>query len=133
MPPWRLAERTPLNDGNSRLRTTSCSEEPEAQSFQIYAALRTPAPLTDDHLASLNRSLRPADESLCLWRDEKNESVLRLSVDLESHDYQEALREGLVIAQEAVQLVGPGSTVLELVAVTEEGQSRYTAQPGQRG
>lgn len=98
--------------------------------YAIYAALLSSQTSVEDVAASLSETLRPGDESICVWRNEKDATVVRVSSEQLASVLDEALREGLRLAQEAAPLLGPGAAVLEVVAMDDEGQLRWT--PPQR-
>jgi hypothetical protein len=94
----------------------------------LYVALRADAPLDDATVGTLAGVLRPDDDELCLWRDEQTATLLRVTVDCVAADLDAALELGHALAAETVAL-GPGLTVEEVVAMTDEEQVVWRARP----
>ncbi len=97
-------------------------------SFTLYVALRAVRPLDDATVAAVAGALRPDDEELCLWRDEENAELLRVTVDCVAADLESALELGHQLAAETGAL-GPGLAVEEVVAMTDEEQLVWRARP----
>jgi hypothetical protein len=97
-------------------------------SFTLYVALRAARPLDDATVAALAGALRPDDEGLCIWRDEADPGLLRVTVDGVAADLEGALELGHRLAAET-EALGPGLTVEEVVAMTDEEQLVWRARP----
>jgi hypothetical protein len=97
-------------------------------SFTLYVALRAGAPLDDAAVDAVAGVLRPDDDDLCIWRDEQNSTLLRVSVDCVAADFDSAVELGQALAAETVAL-GRGLTVEEIVAMTDEQQLVWRARP----
>jgi hypothetical protein len=97
-------------------------------SFTLYVALRAAGPLDDATVAAVAGALRPDDEELCIWRDEQDAELLRVSVDCVAADLEDALELGHGLAAETGAL-GPGLAVEEVVAMTDEQQLVWRARP----
>ncbi len=93
--------------------------------FAIYVALRAESPLDGPSLEIVERGLRPDDEEMCVWRDEQDDFVLRLSTDVRAEDYEAAADAGRVIAAEALRLAPVPARVQEVVSMTEQGQFEW--------
>ena len=63
-----------------------------------------------------------------MWRDEQNSELLRVTVDCVAADLEHALELGHQLAAETAAL-GPGLTVEEVVAMTDEEQLVWRARP----
>ena len=73
---------------------------------------------------ALNRVFRPEDESVCVWINKRAPAVLQISFDVEADDYAAAIQHGLFELRGAASPAGLPGRVIEMVAVTEEGQAR---------
>jgi hypothetical protein len=97
-------------------------------SVTLYVALRAARPLDDAAVAAVAGALRPDAEELRMWRDEQNSELLRVTVDCLAADLEHALELGHQLAAETAAL-GPGLTVEEVVAMTDEEQLVWRARP----
>jgi hypothetical protein len=97
-------------------------------SFTLYVALRAARPLDDATVAAAAGALRPDAEALRIWRDEQDAELLRVTVDCVAADFEHALELGHQLAAETGE-VGPGLTVEEVVAMTDEQQLVWRARP----
>jgi len=96
--------------------------------FSLYVALRAERPLDENALDELSLVLRPDDER-CMWRDERDGALLRMSVDCSAGDLETALDSGHDLAQEAVDLSSFALTVEEVAAMDDERQLVWRARP----
>jgi hypothetical protein len=97
--------------------------------FALYVALRAERPLDDAGLGALALVLRPEDDGRCMWRDESDGALLRVSVDCSAGDLERALDLGHDLAQEAVDLSTFALTVEEVAAMDDERQLVWRARP----
>jgi hypothetical protein len=78
---------------------------------------------------AFNQVFRPNDELACVRVDQKLPGVLRVSFDLDAGDYDDVIIRGLEELRKAATSAGlPGSPV-HIVAMTDEGQARWTRGP----
>jgi hypothetical protein len=61
------------------------------ETFVAYAKWRAVEPVTEPALEEVSGSFRPDDESVCLWIDERDASVLVVSVDVSAETIETAL------------------------------------------
>jgi hypothetical protein len=97
--------------------------------FTLYVAVRTDTRVDDDAVATAAASLRPDDEELCIWRDAQDSTVLRLSTDCTATDLDGALELGHALAAEALAASPFRGSVEEVVAMADEEQLVWRAQP----
>jgi hypothetical protein len=96
------------------------------ETFAIYADWRCTGAVHEDALATISSGFRPDDEGVCLWIDEKDPALLKLSLDVVAEDYEEAGRMGRRLAHEAVALAHLPGELIALSACTEEGQAVWS-------
>ena len=73
--------------------------------------------------------LRPDDEDLCIWRDDADPTLVRVSTDRPADDLDAALALGRELAAETVALSPVGAAVEEVVAMDDEQQLVWRAKP----
>jgi hypothetical protein len=94
----------------------------------LAVSVRFDAVPGDDVVDMLRSRLRPGDDDLMVWRD-ADPTVLRLATDCPAPDLEEALARGLQLADDAVAVGGRGGAVLEVVAMDDEQQLVWRAEP----
>jgi hypothetical protein len=72
-------------------------------------------------------AFRPTNEQTCVWVDDDNPSVLRIEFDVEGHDYEHAIEEALRQVRLGASKAGITGHVAQVVAMTENGQARWSA------
>jgi hypothetical protein len=97
--------------------------------FTLYVALRAEAPLDDAVVAAVAGVLRPEDEWLCIWRDEDDGALLRVSVDGVADDLEAALDLGRDLAEETAAASPLPTEIEEVVAMDDERQVVWRAKP----
>jgi hypothetical protein len=96
--------------------------------FSLAVSVRFDAVPGDDLVDALTAALRPGDDDLMVWRD-ADPAVLRLSADCAAADLEGAVAVGLELADDALVLSGPGGAVQEVVAMDDERQLVWRAEP----
>ena len=97
--------------------------------FTLYVAVRATRALDDDAVEAVASRLRPHDEGLCIWRDDADPTLLRVSIDSPAVDLDGALGLGRDLADETVGLSPSGAAVVEVVAMDDERQLVWRAEP----
>ena len=97
--------------------------------FSLYVALRAEQPLDEAALDDLSLVLRPEDDERCMWRDENDGALLRVSVECSAGDLEAALDLGHDLANEALDLSSVALTVEEVAAMDDEQQLVWRAKP----
>ena len=96
--------------------------------FTVLVALRfDPAP-AEDAVDGLLAALRPRDDDLRVWRD-TDPRVVRLSTERAAPDLEAAVLLGQDLAEEALAASGSAGSVLEVVAMSDEHQRVWRAEP----
>jgi hypothetical protein len=96
--------------------------------FTLAVSVRfDPAP-GDDVVDSLSATLRPGEDDLLVWRD-ADAAVLRLSTDCLAADLDGAVALGLALGDDALALSRHSGLVQEVVAMDDERQLVWRAQP----
>jgi hypothetical protein len=96
--------------------------------LSLAVSVRFDAVPGDDVVDLLSTTLRPGDDDLIVWRD-ADPTVLRLATDCPAVDLEEAVARGLELADDAVAVSGRGGAVLEVVAMDDERQLVWRAEP----
>jgi hypothetical protein len=73
--------------------------------------------------------LRPDGEELCLWRDDADPTLVRVSIDCAADDLDGALALGRDLADEVVTLSPVDAAVDEVVAMDDVHQLVWRARP----
>ncbi len=76
----------------------------------------------------VSRGLRPTDEGMCVWRESADETVLQVSTLARSDDPQSALSLARILADEVMTLCPPGSTLVEVEALSDEESFVWTPE-----
>jgi hypothetical protein len=97
--------------------------------YALYVALRAERPLDEAAVDDLAVVLRPEDDERCMWRDERDDALLRVSVDCSAGDLEAALDLGHDLAEEAVDLSSFALAVEEVLAMDDEQQLVWRAKP----
>ena len=97
--------------------------------FTLYVALRADQPLDDDALDALALVVRPDDDERCMWRDEQDGALLRMSVDCSAADLDAALDLGHDLAEEAVDASSFPLAVEEVAAMDDDRQLVWRREP----
>ena len=97
--------------------------------FTRYVALRADRPLDDAAVAAVADDLRPEDEELCIWRDEQDGALLRVSVEGVADDLEAALDLGRALAEETAVASRFPTETEEIVAMDDEQQLVWRAKP----
>ena len=100
-------------------------DTPRVPEYMVSAAIRALSSVPEPIYAVVSGALRREDEALCIWIDEQDNSVLRVSTDVLSEDVAAALDNGRKLAQEAVTLLAIAADVEEVVAETEDDEQQY--------
>lgn len=95
----------------------------------MYAVLRSAQALDDAAVEVVGRALGPDREELSVWRDGQDPTVLRVSTDLEADDGEGALDAGHALARRALAVCPFAGSVEEVVAMTDEDQLVWRAEP----
>jgi hypothetical protein len=96
--------------------------------FTLAVSVRFDRAPDDDVVDALGSTLRPGDDGLLVWRD-TDPAVLRLSVECSAADPDGAVAAGLALADDAVGLSRSAGTALEVVAMDDERQLVWRAEP----
>jgi hypothetical protein len=112
-----------------RARIQLCRRLAAVDAFTLFVVLRSEHPVDDAAVAFVSRALRPGDEELCIWRDAEDSTVVRVSAECGAPDFEGALDAGHALAQEARALCPFAASVDEVVAMTDEEQLVWRAEP----
>lgn len=96
-------------------------------SFTVYAYWHS---TTDDPNALLEtfaHVLEPTDTDRCVWVDERRPAVVQMSFDIDAEDYEPAIEQARLLLSEGAAVNGFPGVLSEVVAMTEEGQLRWSA------
>jgi hypothetical protein len=72
-----------------------------------------------------NSAFRPADEYVCAWVPEEEPATVRIEFDVDAADYDSATRRAIREVESAASKSGLPGEVVEVVAMTEDGQVRW--------
>ncbi len=98
--------------------------------FTLYVVVRAGRALDDAAVAALGGVLRPDDEDLCIWRDDADPTLVRVSTDRPADDLHGALALGRDLAAEMAAALSPvDAAVEEVVAMDDEQQLVWRAKP----
>ena len=97
--------------------------------FTLYAVVRAARALDDAAVAAVADDLRPEDEELCIWRDEQDGALLRVSVEGVADDLEAALDLGRALAEETAVASRFPTETEEIVAMDDEQQLVWRAKP----
>jgi hypothetical protein len=96
--------------------------------FTVLVSLRfDTAPVADD-VDRLREALQPRDEDLRLWQD-GDPRVVRMTTERAAPDLEAAVFLGHDLAEEALELSGVAGSALEIVAMSDEHQRIWRAEP----
>jgi hypothetical protein len=87
--------------------------------FTVLVSLRFETAPGEDAVEGLRAALRPRDDALRLWQD-TDPRVVRMTTDRAAPDLE---------AAEALELSGSPGSALEVVAMTDEQQRVWRAEP----
>jgi hypothetical protein len=96
--------------------------------FTLAVSVRLDAVPGDEVVGALTTTLRPGDDDLLVWRD-ADPAVLRLSTDCSASDLEGAVALGLELADDALALCRRPGAVGEVVAMDDERQLVWRAEP----
>jgi hypothetical protein len=96
--------------------------------FTLLVALRFDTTPGEDAVDGLRAALRPRDDALLLWQD-TDPRVVRMTTDRVAPDLGAAVFLGHDLAEEALELSGSAGSALEVVAMTDEHQRVWRAEP----
>lgn len=97
--------------------------------FTLYAVVRAARALDDAAVSAWGGLLWPDDEDLCIWRDDADPTLVRVSTDRPADDLHAALALGRDLAAETVALSPVDAAVEEVVAMDDEQQLVWRAKP----
>jgi hypothetical protein len=97
--------------------------------YALYVALRAERPLDEAAVDDLAVVLRPEDDERCMWRDERDGALLRVSVDCVAGDLEAALDLGHDLAEEITVASRFPIAAEEVVAMDDEQQLVWRAKP----
>ncbi|MCW2506150.1 MAG: hypothetical protein JWO79_4434 [Actinomycetia bacterium] len=86
------------------------------ETFVVYANWQASAPFGEDTLAEISRQFRPDDEDTCIWIDERNDSILRICIDIEAADEAELNHLAEAAITEAARTVALPGHIGDLTA-----------------
>jgi hypothetical protein len=92
------------------------------ETFTIYADWRPDASPSEDQQASVANALLMTDPERCVWVDERKPDLVQVSFDVEADDYQGAIAATIGLLRELVPANGISGALVQVVAMTEEGQ-----------
>ncbi len=95
--------------------------------YSVYGRWNHGAEIRSTVVEQISAAFRPDDESVCVWLEPNDPYVLRISADVEATTYEDALILGRSALDEAAKLVPLAGRPVEVVAMTEEGQSTWSA------
>jgi hypothetical protein len=96
--------------------------------FTVLVSLRFDTAPGEDAVEGLHAALRPRDDALRLWQD-TDPRVVRMTTDRAAPDLEAAVFLGHDVAAEALELSGSPGSALEVVAMTDEQQRVWRAEP----
>ncbi len=77
-------------------------------------------------VSRFNSAFRPGDEYVCVWVPVDEPSTVRIEFDVEAEDYESATRQAVRQVESAASTSGLTGEAVEVVAMTEDGQFRWT-------
>lgn len=98
------------------------------ETYVVYADWACPESISDRDVDAVSTTFRPADESVCIGRNDDDARVLSLTVDVAAQDFDEALDAGRKAVIEAAALAALPGAVLRVVAYTDEQYAEW--KPG---
>ena len=104
----------------------AAGETAAADTFTLFVALRPERPLDDATVDALDRTLRPGDDDLRIWREE-GRGLLRVSTEATAESLEAALELAHALAAEAVAAC-PG-TLLAVSAMGDEDSLEWRSVP----
>jgi hypothetical protein len=111
-----------------RLRIHPLPQTRGVPTFSLAVSVRVDTVPGNDVVDALSTTLRPGDDDLMVWRD-ADPAVLRLSTDCPAADLDEAVALGRELADDALALSRRAGAVLEVVAMDDERQLVWRAEP----
>jgi hypothetical protein len=96
--------------------------------FTVLVALRFDTAPGEDAVDGLLAALRPRDDALRLWQD-TDPRVVRMTTERAAPDLEAAVFLGHDLADEALALSGSAGSALEVVAMSDEHQRIWRAEP----
>lgn len=96
--------------------------------FAIYGRWDHGEPVPSADVATISRSFRPGDESVCVWVEADEPNTLLISIDAKAASYEDALDQGRDALAEAVGTASLRGRPVDVVAMTEEGQVTWSPQ-----
>jgi hypothetical protein len=96
--------------------------------FTLAVSVRFDSAPGDDVVDMLSSGLRAGDDGPLVWRD-TDPAVLRLSIECTAADPDGAMAAGLALADDAVELSRFAGAALEVVAMDDERQVVWRAEP----
>jgi hypothetical protein len=86
----------------------------------VYANWKAPAPIGAETLAEISRRFRPGDEDMCIWIDERDDSILRICVDIEAADEAELDRLAEAAITDAARTVALPGHIGDVTAIRSD-------------
>jgi hypothetical protein len=96
--------------------------------FTVLVSLRFDTAPEADDVDRLRAALQPRDDDLRLWQD-SDPRVVRMTTERPAPDLEAAVFLGHDLAEEALELSGGAGSALEIVAMTDEHQRIWRAEP----
>jgi hypothetical protein len=96
--------------------------------FTVLVALRFDTVPGEQAVDGLRAALQPRDDTLRLWQD-TDPRVIRMTTERSAPDLEAAVFLGHDLAEEALELSGSAGSALEVVAMTDEQQRIWRAEP----
>src|SRR4029450_6568028 len=115
--------------GGAPARIQPCRTLAAVDAFTVYAVLRSEHPVDDAAVEVVSRGLQRHGERLRIWRDEQDPTAVRVSTDVDAAGVESALDAGHALAQQARALCPLPASVEEVVAMTDEDQLVWRAEP----
>ena len=112
-----------------RIRIQPLSQTSRVSTFTLYVVVRAAHGFDDAAVAAMGSRLRPDDEGLCIWRDDADPSLVRVSIDCPADDLAGALDLGRALADETAASSPFDAAVEEVVAMDDVQQLVWRAKP----
>jgi hypothetical protein len=110
-------------------RIQPCRTLAAVEAFTVYVVLRSAHAVDDGAVEVVSRALRSDAAEASVWRDGQDPTVVRVSVDVDAPDADGALDAGHALAQEALAACPFAAALEEVVAMTDEDQLVWRAEP----
>ena len=93
--------------------------------FGLYGRWRHDVPISTSTVALISECLRPGDDTLCVWLDERDAAVLRTSVDVAADNFDQALALGREVLTDAASVGKIDGHAVDVIAMTENEQATW--------